>query len=117
VTDGVAGQISDGLNGLERTLAPEIAGAAAIGTAAASAFEAWKSQCGDGLCSNLSQFGNIISAIEGVVTDGALIALLVQCVSDPQGAQAAIVSDFEGLATDAADVVTGALNLVTGKAA
>jgi hypothetical protein len=115
--DGVESDIGAAVHGLEQTIAPEIAGAAAVGAAAAAAFEAWKSSCGDPLCTNLNGFGNIIATIEGVITDGALIALIAGAISDPQGTVTFIDDNIVAPATSAVETVAGALGFTLPAAA
>lgn len=105
------GDIATGLHDLEQTLAPEIAAAAAVGAAAAAAFKTWETSCGDPLCTNLSGFGNIIAAIEGIITDGALVALIAGAVIDPAGTATFITDTFVQPVDDAVGVVLGAVGL------
>ena len=110
--EGVQTDIGNAVRGVEQTLSPAITGAAAIGAAAAAAFETWRSECGDGLCSNLSQFGNIISTIEGLITDGALIALVIEAAVNPQGCVDTINEFAVQPAEQAISDVLGAVNFV-----
>jgi len=114
---GVEGDIRTAVQGVENTLSPEIAAAAAAAAAAASVFAKWRADCGDPLCTNLSGFGNIISAIEGIVTDGALVALIVGAVADPAGTVNVIEQDFAAPVTAAVDTVLGAVGFSLQRAA
>lgn len=109
---GLRSDIGSAVNGLERTLSPEIAAAAAVGAAAAAEFARWKADCGDPLCSNLSGFGNIIGAIEGLLTDVAVVAFLAEIVADPQGA----VDTIEGIGNDIVQPVWTVLSDAIGLA-
>lgn len=103
------GDISTGLHDLSQVLTPEIAAAAAVGAAAAAAFETWRKGCGDPLCNNLLSFGNIISSLEGLISDGVLIALIAGAVADPAGTATVIEQDF---AAPVAGAVTTVLDAV-----
>jgi hypothetical protein len=105
------GDISAGLRGLEQTLTPEIAAAAAVGAAAAATFKAWEQSCGTPLCNNLLNFGSIISALENIVSDGALVALIALAVSDPQGAVNIIVDDVVQPVDDAVSTVLSVVGI------
>jgi hypothetical protein len=105
------GDISAGLRGLEQTLTPEIAAAAAVGAAAAATFKAWEDSCGTPLCNNLLNFGSIISALENIISDGALVALIALAVSDPQGAVNIIVDDVVQPVDDAVSTVLSVVGI------
>jgi hypothetical protein len=106
-TEGISTQIGDVVQTVEGDLAPAIAAAAAVGAAAATAFKTWEQDCGDNLCNNLSGYANTIGAILGVITDGALIALLVEAVTNPQGVVDFVVSDIVDPVDQAIDTVEG----------
>src|SRR5579859_7606004 len=91
---GIEGDIGTAVKGVENTLAPEIAAAAAVGAAAAATFKEWETKCGDPLCNNLSGFGNAISSLLGLVSDGALVALIAEAVSNPQSVVTFIENDI-----------------------
>ncbi len=67
-------------------------------------------QCADPLCSNLSPFGQSLSALGGYLETGAIFALLAFCVEDPKAAAAA-VSD---VVTPMADGLNSGLRAVVG---
>lgn len=116
-TQTLEGDINAGLHGLEQTLAPEIAAAAAVGAAAAAEFAQWRRGCGDPLCNNLLTFGNIISSLEGLLSDGVLIALVAGAVADPAGTVRVIRDDFAVPVEDAVSTVLGAVGLNLQRAA
>lgn len=95
------GQIGDAVKGIEGDITKAFGMAIAAAGAAAAAFEAWKAKCGDPLCTNLSGFGNTIAGLLGLVSDGALIALVVEAVANPQGVVDFIHSDIVGPVDDA----------------
>lgn len=111
VTEGIGTQIGDAIHTVEQDLAPGIAAAAAVGAAAAAAFKTWEQDCGDNLCNNLSGYANTIGAILGVISDGALIALIAGAVADPQGTADFITNDIATPAADAFETIAGMLGV------
>jgi hypothetical protein len=108
---GIGAQIGDAVQTVEQDLAPGIAAAAAAAAAAATAFKTWEQDCGNNLCNNLSGFANTIGAILGIVSDGALVALVAEAVTNPEGLAEFIVNDIAEPATDAAETVASLLGV------
>lgn len=92
-----------GVKGLDTALS--IAGAATI----ARVMTRYLSECGVANCRNLHGVGEALHALFGLVGDAALLAVLVDCISDPQGAAHEIQS-VVGAVVD--PVVTGARDLL-----
>jgi hypothetical protein len=101
------GQIGDAVRGVEGDIAKAGAAAVAVGAAAAAAFNAWRQQCGDPLCNNLNGFGNEIASILGLISDGALVALIAEAATHPQAAADFVKNDIAGPAGDALNTVAG----------
>lgn len=61
------------------TLVTALAATTALGTFVKD----WLNRCGDPLCKNLSNFGNVIGALESLGLDALLVALIIELFNDP----------------------------------
>jgi hypothetical protein len=57
--------------------------ALAASTAVGTLVKDWLQRCGDPLCKNLSNFGNVIGALAGLGLDALLLALIVELYTNP----------------------------------
>jgi hypothetical protein len=108
---GIETDIGNAVRGVENTLAPEIAGAAAIGSLAIAEFAQWRTKCGDPLCNNLGAFGNAINAIESLLEPVALLAILAEIAHNPQGAVDEVATIGHDVVIPMYDSVQGILGL------
>lgn len=102
--------IANTLQGITSTVPLDIASALTAIGAITIPLTTFVDRCGMPLCKNLTSFGNDLSQIEGLITDGALFAFIAALAADPIG----MAHDIESVLTPITDAATAAFKDMTG---
>lgn len=103
--------ITDALGDLAKAVPTDLVGTIAGVTTISLAMTRFLRDCGIPNCRNLSELGKFLENLLGLAGEGALLAMLLAMIHDPEQAAVDVQDDLGGLLSGAVDTVKGLLNV------
>lgn len=107
----VDARVGDVTKWIDTVIVPALAALGVSVAALETDWANWRTKCGDPLCNNLSGFGNVINALEQLGIDALVVALIAECVANPQGVADDVVSIVRAPVVDLYNVIAGQTGL------